>query len=278
MPRRRADLRYAVAVDREIFEASSVDPSLLDPVIRVQGGMPGTVLPFVVVRDYQGPQGSYTEWFVLTDDDGRERARSQAHRLRLNGQMFEDRFTTVLQGVQLDDPGEHTLTFFVDDVEVGTIPVFLEAGLGGDPWLAAKETFASAVKKGSILWLTVPQPEGGDHSQPVWFVYQGDKVYVVSGPGEQQVPNLHRAEMVWVTARSKDDRSQVARVPAAVRIVPPGDPMFEKAARAGLGRRLNLPDGDAALERWKQTCVMVELSPRFTPGARPRAGRWGYKK
>jgi hypothetical protein len=37
---------------------------------------------------------------------------------------------------------------------------------------------------------------------------------------------------------------------------------FEKIAALGLGTRLNLPDGDGALERWKQHCTVVELTPQ----------------
>jgi hypothetical protein len=271
MSRASASLHYALAVDREIFDASRVDPALLDPIVRIEGGVPGVARPFVVLRDYQGPQGAYIEQFVLRDAQGGEVMRSDVRRIELNGQMFTDRFTTTLSNVPISDADEHELTFYVNDHPAGTIPVFLEAGLGGDAWVAAKETFARALKKGTILWLTVPQPDGREHSQAVWFVFTDDKLYVVNGPGEQQVPNLDAADRVWVTVRSKDDRSQVSRLPATVRALAPDDPQFEKAGRAGLGRRLNLSDGDAALERWRQTCVMYELAPRFGDEAKRRA-------
>ncbi|MDP8970270.1 MAG: hypothetical protein M3N52_07210 [Actinomycetota bacterium] len=260
----RADLHYALAVDREIYEASRVDPSLLDPVVRVDGGLPGTARPFAVIRDYQGPQGFYVEHFLLSDRRGRELTRSRTRRIRLEGEMSEDRFVSVLTDVSFSDGDEHQLTFFLNDEEVGAVPVFVEVGLGGDPATAVEHSFRAALQKGTIVWLTVPQADGRSHEQPVWFVYMDDRVYVFSGPTEQQVPNLDRVAEVEIIARSKDVRSRICRVPASVRLVPHDDDLFAKVAQAGLAKRLNLPDlGDAALERWKTNLTLVELVPRF---------------
>ena len=43
---------------------------MLDPVVRTDGGIPGTARPFLVVREYQGPQGAYVERFVLRNARG----------------------------------------------------------------------------------------------------------------------------------------------------------------------------------------------------------------
>lgn len=259
----RADLHYALALDSEIYEASRVDPSLLDPVVRVEGPLPGIARPIAVVRDYQGPQGAYIEHFVLRDRKGRELARSTPRRVELRGEMFEDRFISTLRDVVVDDPDEHTLTFTIDGREVGSIPVFIESGLGGDARLAAEETFKKALKKGTILWLTVPQPDGSAHEQAVWFVYSDGKVYVVSGPTEQDVPHLADVDEIQITARSKDVRSRVSRLPAAVRVIAPDDPEYDTVAEMALPKRLNLTDPNDAIDRWKTTCALVELTPRF---------------
>ena len=259
----RADLHYALALDREIYEASRVDPSLLDPVVRVEGALPGVARPITVVRHYQGPQGAYIEHFVLRDRHGRVRARTPPRRIELEGQMAEDRFVSTLRDVVIDSPDEHELTFYLGDREAGSIPVFIESGLGGDARVAAEETFTKALKKGSILWLGVPQPDGSRHEQPVWFVLTDAKVYVVSGPTEQDVPHLADAAEVDITARSKDVRSRVSRVPASVRVIPPDDPQYRTVVEAALPKRLNLADPDEAYERWKTNCVLVELTPRF---------------
>lgn len=266
----RADLHYALVLDDEIFRASQVDSSLLDPVVRVEG-LPGVSRPVAVLRDYQGPQGYYVEQFLITDAAGREVYRSPVKRVRLTGEMFEDRVVDRVAPLALTRGDDHTATFFLDGDEVGTIPVFVESGLGGDPRVAAKETFKKALQKGTVVWVTVPAVPGRRgrpaHTQAVWYVVQDDKVYVFDGPGEQQVPGLRTAETVELTARSKDVRSRVSNVEARVRVVPGDDPLFEKVGQAGLGRRLNLPDGERALERWKADCVLLELTPDFGEAA-----------
>lgn len=259
----RADLHYALAVDSEIWQASQVDASLLDPLVRVAGALPGSTLPFVVVRDYQGPQGYYVERFAIFDPGGRELYRSQNRRISLTGEMFEDRFTTTVTDLELSSGEEHQVTFFIGDEQIASIPMFVEAGLGGDPRVAAEETFKKALGKGTIIWLAVPGKRGETHNHPVWFVFDAGKVYVFCGPTEQDVPGLATASQVEIIARSKDARSRVSRVPAAVQVVPGDDPLFDRIGQTGMGRRLNLPDGEGALERWRQNCVLVELTPQF---------------
>lgn len=271
----RADLHSALVLDREIWDASRVDSSLLDPVVRVASGVPGVAEAIVVVRDYQGPQGEYSEWFALRDGRGRTIAEGPPKRVRLSGEAFEDRVVDVVDGVYFETGDEHTAVFYVDDDEVGSIPVFIEAGLGGDPWVAAKETLSKALAKGAVAWVTLPRLEPAArargrgrtvpalHQQPVWYVFDGGKVYVFSGPTEQQVPGLAEAREVTLTARSKDLRSRVSNHPATVRVVPSDDALWDRIAKAALGRRLNLPDGDGAVDRWRSNCTLVELTPVF---------------
>jgi hypothetical protein len=274
----RADLRTAFVLDREIYDASRVDPTLLDPVVRLEGAPPARARPLVVVREYQGPQGWYIEHFVITDRRGRPVIASRPVRIGLEGQMSSDRFETVVEAVVFDSDDEHAVTFYLGEDPVGSVPVFVETAVVGDPATAAEETLRKALQKGTIAWLTVPQPGGARHTQAVWFVFTDGKVYVLSGPGEQEVPHLAEADEVEITARSKDLRSRVSNVPATARVVLPDDPLFEQVARSGLGRRLNLPDGDGALARWRATCTLVELTPRFRTAeqeARAAAGAVG---
>jgi hypothetical protein len=259
----RADLHYALAIDREIWQASQVDASLLDPLVRVEGALPGSTRPFVVVRDYQGPQGHYVEHFQIHEPGGREVYRSRTQRISLTGEMFEDRFTTTVTDLEISSGEEHEVAFFVDDEPLGSVPMFIEVGLGGDPRVAARETFSKALGKGTIIWLAVPDERGQTHNYPVWFVFDAGKVYVFSGPTEQVVPGLTTASRVEIIARSKDARSRVSRVPASVRVVPPSDPLFDRIGQVGMGRRLNLPDGDGAIKRWRENCALVELTPEF---------------
>jgi hypothetical protein len=238
---------------------------LFDPIVRVPGALPDLAWPFVIIRDYQGPQGDYVERFVILDPDGRAVWQSRSRRISLTGEMFEDRFTTTVTDAEISSGEEHSVAFFIGDEQIGSIPLFIEWGLGGDPNVAARETFAKALQKGTIIWLSVSDGHGDANGRPkpVWFVFDGGKVYVFSGPTEQEVPGLPEASRVEIIARSKDHRSQVSRVPATVRVVPGNDPLFDRIGQMGMGRRLNLPDGEGALERWRRQCTLVELTPEF---------------
>lgn len=282
----RADVHYALAIDSEIWQASRVDPDLLDPVVRIES-VPGTTHPFVVVRDYQGPQGVYLEYFTINDPLGQEVYRSAELKIELRGEMFQDRFRTAVPRLVLDRGDEHEVTFFVDGQLINSVPMFLEVGEGGDPSVMAEETLTQALSKGSIMWIVIPKkvkpnrfkkvknrPRGliyDNHQQPVWYVLD-DVIYVFSGPTEQQVDGLTPGtDEVQIVARSKDMRSAVVRTQATVAVVPPDDPKWEKVAEAGLSERLNLPDGSAAVDRWRANCTLYALTPVFA-GAAPAAG------
>lgn len=265
-----ADLHRAVAVDREILRNSAGDASTLDPIVRVDG-LPGTLQPFVAHRAYQGPQGYYVEHFRLVDPQGVERYHSPRRKILLEGEMFENEISNEISDVEIDDGREHRMLCYIDGVQVGEVPVFVQTVEGGDPRTAAEATLAQALKKSTILWVTVPQPtrrgrrdQGARSvSRPVWFVADGSTIYVLSGPTEQELPGITEAEEVRVTARAKDARSLVSEVPAGVEIVARDDPRYEKFERAALTRRLNLPDGEGAAQRWRENCTLLALTPRL---------------
>ncbi len=265
-----ADLHRAVAVDREILRQSSGDARTLDPIVRVDG-LPGTLQPFVAHRAYQGPQGYYVEHFRLIDQRGIERYRSPRRKLLLEGEMFENEIVGEISDVRIEDGREHTMLCYIDGVEVGQVPVFVQTLEGGDPRTAAEATLAQALKKSTILWVTVPQPKRRGRrdqspeaiSRPVWFVADGTTIYVLSGPTEQELPGITEADEVMVTARAKDARSLVTEIPASVEIVPQDDPRYETFERSAVTRRLNLPDGEGAAQRWRENCTLLALTPRL---------------
>lgn len=289
----RADLHYALVLDREIYEASQVDPDLLDPVVRLEGSLPGPARPVAVLRRYQGPQGYYREQFTITDPDGHVIYRSPVRRIGLEGEFSEDQFRSVVDDLLFSEPGEHAAHFFIDGEEAGSVPVFLEAGSGGSLSTFVRETFGAALKKGDVLWVTVPgrgdrrtgvplfrsiipgrhESPQAERSQAVWIVWDGGLVYVLNGPADQQasgapqteqhVPGLSASDEVELTVRSKDIRSAVARVPADVRRVPPDSEEWERIANKMLAARLNTADEEEALARWRDTCDILALAPRF---------------
>jgi hypothetical protein len=98
----------------------------------------------------------------------------------------------------------------------------------------------------------------------VWFVAEGDKVYLLHGPGEQQVPGLGDTPTVRLNARGKDTRSLVADVVCEVEVVPPDDARWATVTQKASTRRLNMADaGDVTIERWRRTCQLLELTPQF---------------
>jgi len=119
----------------------------------------------------------------------------------------------------------------------------------------------TALKKGSLCWLTIPQEDGSELSRPAWYVQQGQNLFVLKGPKEQELPGLEHAREVTLTIKSKEVKATIGTMPAAVRVVT-DEEEFERIATMGMGTRLNLKDGQDALQRWKDTCTLVELSPR----------------
>jgi hypothetical protein len=286
----RADLHQAFAIDRDVYEASRVDRAVLDPVVRTDGVVPGAARPFLVVREYQGPQGTYVERFTLRNARGDVLVNSPPARITLRGEAFEDRFLTELRNVVIGDLAEHRLTFFIGEDEVGTVPVFVGPVGGGSARTAAEATLTSALKKSTILWVKVPERRNGRrvvvpvHTQPVWFVAEADKIYLLHGPGEQHVPGLGDTPTVYLNARGKDTRSLVAEVECEVEKVPPDDERWDKITQKALLRRLNLGDfGEETIARWRAQCQLLELTPKFgadevASAAAPVAGAPGAQQ
>ncbi len=113
------------------------------------------------------------------------------------------------------------------------------------------------------MWLSIPQQDGTTLHRPAWYVQQGGKVFVLKGGKEQQLPNLEHADVVDVTVKGKDVKAAIGVVKAQTRVVGNDTDEFESIASLGLGTRLNLPDGDGALTRWRNECTLVELTIQF---------------
>ena len=87
---------------------------------------------------------------------------------------------------------------------------------------------AEATKRAGLIWITVPR--GTDlgvagavpnRPRPVWHVWR-DAAYVLTGPGEQDVPGLGDAHLVTVSVASKDTGGLLVRWAARVSRVEPG--------------------------------------------------------
>jgi hypothetical protein len=254
----RVKLMSALAFDLATHEQTGT----ADPVLKVFGELPASAQPFGVHRVYKGPQGVYEEVLALADPDGTVIWESQPRVLELRGMMFEDLFRReVRDDLVIDSLREHTLLFYLEAQLVGRVPVFIDAPESVQAAGVLLEAAEVALKKGSICWLTIPQADGGELVRPAWYVQQGKQLFVLKADGEQQLPGLESASTVTITVKSKDVKAAIGTLTADVRVVT-DEAEFERIAVLGMGTRLNLPDGEGALQRWKDTATIVELSPR----------------
>ncbi|MGH3443162.1 MAG: hypothetical protein ACRDUY_14200 [Nitriliruptorales bacterium] len=257
----QVELLSALVFDHETWDEAA---GAIDPAIRVRGDLPGYPRAFVVDRVYRAAQGWYDESFALLDPDGEVVHQQDYARISLRGQMFEDRFRDVVRPeAQISGAGDHTMVFLIADRAVGRIPDFIVAPDSTEAAGVLGDALEATLKKSAIVWLQIPQPRGGSVVRPAWFVYRDGRVFVLTGPDEQDLTNIDQAEEVTLIARSKEIRSRIGSVPAAVRIVDRESDEFDEIAQLGLMTRLNLPDGmEAALARWKDSATLVELTPQ----------------
>lgn len=129
---------------------------------------------------------------------------------------------------------------------------------------------SAAGKKSGLLWIDVP----GDRAWPAWHVWLDDTAYVVTGPGEQNLPVLP-AELA-LTFRSKDTGGLLVTVPAQATVVTPDDQRWADATTALKASRLNAPAGDT-VARWATEATVYALTPHGDalegPGSYSQASR-----
>ena len=247
----------AVAFDAASFDATG----RVDPSVRVLGELPASTESFQVNRVYKGAHGRYEELIAIADPSGTIVWESDPKLLQLRGEMYEDLFRMqVTAPVRIADAGEHTLLLYIDAQLVGRVPLFVDAPRSLAATGTTMDAVETALKKGSIVWLDIPQPGGGTVQRPAWYVQDGRTIYVIKGGREQELPGLELSDRVTVIVKSKDVNATIAALSSGVRVVT--DPEeFQRIAGLGMGTRLNLLDGQAALERWREECVMVHLTP-----------------
>lgn len=252
------ELLSAMAYDLETFEAQGYP----DPVLKVPGELPARARPFGINRVYQAAQGVYEESILILDGDDVVVWQSPWRYVELRGEMYEDLYRTQVGPgeVEISSGGEHQLVFLIDGAEIGRIPLFIDAEQSARAMGVSVDAAETSLKKGSIVWINIPQRDGSVATRPAWYVQQGRRLFLVKGGIEQELPNLEHNDRVEVVVKSKDVRATIATLAADVRVVPNDSDEFESIATQGLGTRLNLKDGEGALQRWKDECTMVELT------------------
>jgi hypothetical protein len=116
---------------------------------------------------------------------------------------------------------------------------------------------AEAATKSDLLWVR-PTAGADERAWPAWHIWHEGAAYVVSGPGEQQLPPL--SGPVEVVLRSKDTWVRLVTVAGTASTVPPDDPAWPDVAAALKAKRLNAPDPDRLLERWAAANIITRLS------------------
>jgi hypothetical protein len=118
-----------------------------------------------------------------------------------------------------------------------------------------------AVKKAAIAWVAV----GGGPARAVWCMPADGTLCLVTGPGEQSVPELGSAGEVLVTLRG-DHGGRIVTWPAAVTRLEPGSEEWAEIAPQLAGKRLNAPaDAQALVARWADECAVHRLAPAGDP-------------
>lgn len=108
--------------------------------------------------------------------------------------------------------------------------------------------FDAALRKAGAVWVSVPEHP----ARLVWTVWRDRALWLLTAPGEQQVPGLAGGVTCTVVLRSPSTHSRLLAARAVAHVVPPG-PEREAALAALAAARLNAP-ADAG-RRWAAATV-----------------------
>lgn len=222
---------------------------------------PGTrALPFAVLRDWKAPTGYLAEEIRLIAPSGRVAYRVGPEPRRLLGSMDLTRFESIIEDALFEELGVCLASFLLDGELLGQteFQVVLQAA----PDKLPKEV-EDGLKKSDVIWAGV-EYKGKEVTAPVWFVYRQGKIYLLSAKEpsleEQTVPGLPDASDMIVITRRKYRDTSFGRFHAAARILE--GPDWDQAAKLLADRRRDRhgPPGDA-IKRWRDACVIAELTP-----------------
>ncbi len=221
--------------------------------------LPSRALPFAVIREWKAPTGYLLEEVRLRSPSGRIAYQLGPRPRHLFGSMDLTRFEDAVEDALFEELGIYLASFALDGQVLGETEfhVVLQAASG------VPKELEDGLKKSDVAWIGV-EYQGRDVAIPAWFVYRNGKIYVLSSrePSleEQTIPGLPDAtELVLITRRKYRDTS-LGRLHAAARILE--GPEWEQAAALLADRRRDRhgPPQDA-IKRWRQTCLIAELTP-----------------
>lgn len=97
----------------------------------------------------------------------------------------------------------------------------------------------TALRKAGAVWVSVP----GHPARLVWTVWRERALWVLSAPGEQEVPGLADGAACTVVLRSPSTHSRLLETGAVAHAIPPASPDRDTALAALAAARLNAPAG-----------------------------------
>ncbi|HVX42975.1 MAG TPA: hypothetical protein VHC49_03795 [Mycobacteriales bacterium] len=113
-----------------------------------------------------------------------------------------------------------------------------------------------AMKKAGVVWVAGPPR---DNARACWLHWTGDAAYLVTGPGEQPLPEIRGT--ATVTARSATTGGRIVTWVARIESVEPGSDEWNQVVPALVARRLNAPDSGSIAERWARHNTILRLVP-----------------
>jgi hypothetical protein len=217
-------------------------------------------LPFAIIRDWKAPTGYLSEEVELLAPSSAVAYRLGPLASYMLGQMDVTRLENVVEDAMLGEVGTYVASFLLEGEVVGQTE--FQVAVRPTP-AKLPGSFEDGLKRTDVLWVGV-ESNGRDRAVPVWFVYRNGKILLLSakepGPAEQSIPGIPGADELVVISRRKLRDTALERFRASARLLE-GDE-WEEAAKALADRRRDRhgPPGDA-IERWRDTCVIAELTP-----------------
>jgi hypothetical protein len=221
---------------------------------------PARALPFAVVRDWKAPTGYLLEEVQLIAPSGTVTYRIGPQPRWMLGSMDLTRVDEVIEDAFFEELGTYVASFLLDGEVLGQTEFQVVVQ-------AAPQKFTSEVedglKKADVVWIGV-EYDGKDIAIPAWFVYRQGRMYVLSSTEpsleEQTIPGLPEAKDLLVITRQKYRDTALGRFHAAARILE-GPEWDQAAALLADRRRDRHGPPEEAIKRWRDTCVIAELTP-----------------